>query len=301
MIDIVKQRPRRSTLHPRNRHRDGYDFSALMTIEPALAAFVKPNAYGNDSIDFADPAAVKWLNKALLKQYYAIDFWDIPPGFLCPPVPGRADYIHHLAELIGPQHAVHALDIGTGANLIYPLIGHHEYGWHFVGADINTSALRSAQTIIDHNPRLATAIALRHQPDPLAIFTHIILPGEQFTVSLCNPPFHASTAAASAGTQRKWRNLSRHKQHAATDPVLNFGGQHHELCCEGGEAAFIHRMIKDSAPYQHQVRWFTTLVSKSDNLPSYQRALRKLRATQSRDITMQHGQKTSHILAWSFV
>ena len=40
------------------------------------------------------------LNRALLKADYGIDFWDIPPNYLCPPIPGRVDYIHHLADLL---------------------------------------------------------------------------------------------------------------------------------------------------------------------------------------------------------
>lgn len=78
------------------------------------------------SVNFADPLAVKTLNKALLAHFYGVTHWDIPDGFLCPPVPGRADYVHHLADLLAddnggvvPKQAT-VLDIGTGANLIYP-------------------------------------------------------------------------------------------------------------------------------------------------------------------------------------
>ncbi|MBL9133973.1 MAG: RlmF-related methyltransferase, partial [Verrucomicrobiaceae bacterium] len=122
-------------LHPRNRFRTRYDFPQLITCSPPLASFVKMNTHGGDSIDYADPQAVKALNQALLKHAYGLQHWDIPAGYLCPPVPGRSDYLHHLADLIslnrGPQ--VRVLDIGTGANGIYPLIGAAEYGWSFVG------------------------------------------------------------------------------------------------------------------------------------------------------------------------
>jgi len=299
----------KSGLHPRNRHRDGYDFVALVAALPELAAFVAPNRYGNLSIDFAEPQAVKLLNRALLKKDYAIDYWDIPPDFLCPPIPGRVDYLHYLADLLGTEKStrpITVLDIGCGANLIYPLLGQREYGWRFVAVDIDALALQSAQQIIAHNTGLAEAVELRQQPSTTAIFDRVILATDQFDLSLCNPPFHASAAAAAEGTQRKLRNLARAKNSsqqpasARGNPTLNFAGQSHELFCDGGEAAFIHRMIRESPVYATQVRWFSTLVSKADNLPSFQRALTQFNNVALRIIPMQQGQKTSRILAWSF-
>lgn len=140
-------------LHPRNRHQGRYDFPALIKACPALAEFVILNPYGKQSIDFANPAAVRVFNRALLAQLYGIQHWDIPPGYLCPPVPGRADYLHGLADLLATDNdgaiprgaAVRVLDIGTGANCIYPLLGQADYGWQFLGADIDPQALASAQ------------------------------------------------------------------------------------------------------------------------------------------------------------
>jgi len=93
-------------LHPRNRHHQRYDLPALCQAHPELQGFITLNPVGEQTIDFANPLAVKALNKALLAHFYAVKHWDIPDGFLCPPVPGRADYIHHLADLL-------ALDTGT--------------------------------------------------------------------------------------------------------------------------------------------------------------------------------------------
>ncbi len=67
------------------------------------------------------------LNKALLAAHYDIEYWDIPDTYLCPPIPGRADYVHRVAELLDVEvkgkyvhHKVRALDVGVGANCIYP-------------------------------------------------------------------------------------------------------------------------------------------------------------------------------------
>lgn len=144
-------------LHPRNRHRSRYDMKALCQSCPPLQDYIVQTPAGEPSVNFADPQAVKMLNKALLAHFYGVTHWDIPEGFLCPPVPGRADYLHYLADLLAddrggviPQQAT-VLDIGTGANLIYPLIGVHEYHWRFTGSEIGAEAFASAQAIINAN------------------------------------------------------------------------------------------------------------------------------------------------------
>ncbi|HRH98483.1 MAG TPA: 23S rRNA (adenine(1618)-N(6))-methyltransferase RlmF [Prosthecobacter sp.] len=286
----------KSGLHPRNRFRTRYDFPKLIACSPALAALVKPNAHGDDSIDYADPQAVKALNQALLKHAYGLQHWDIPRGYLCPPIPGRSDYIHHLADLIslrrGPE--VRVLDIGTGANCIYPLVGASEYGWSFVGAEIDPVALRWAKKLVAVNLAIAKLVECRLQKSAMQCFEGIIKNGERFDLTMCNPPFHASAAEAAAGTQRKQRNLGIKKD------ALNFGGKAGELWCEGGEAAFIRRMIEESVLFADRCGWFTTLVSKSEHLPRLEKTLRQVKASEVRTIEMAQGQKKSRILAWRF-
>lgn len=304
MTTLEKNRilPEKKVLHTRNLHKQGYDFASLIAESDNLVGFVKLNAFGNLSIDFADAKAVKALNQALLKSYYVIDYWEIPAGYLCPPVPGRADYIHNLADLLnrttGSKNAqsVRVLDIGTGANMIYPIIGQHSYDWQFVGVDIDKTALNNAQRIIEKNNGLATAIELRLQPSANSIFHGVIHANEKFDLTMCNPPFHSSQAEAQTGTERKWKNLG--KTH--DKKTLNFGGHNAELYCEGGEAAFIQRMMMESVSYQQQVRWFTTLVSKAENLPKLYKILHQIKALEVITLPMSQGQKQSRIIAWRF-
>jgi 23S rRNA (adenine1618-N6)-methyltransferase len=294
-------------LHPRNRHRGRYDFAALTAASPALSAFVKASPGGEASIDFSDPAAVRALNRALLKSQYGIAYWDLPDGYLCPPIPGRADYLHGLADLLASSNAgavphgtsIRALDIGTGANLIYPLLGHREYGWRFVGTDIDITALRAAQEIVDANG-LRKAIELRHQSDPQRIFVGLLRDDEAFDLTLCNPPFHASAEDAARGSERKWRNLGK-PQTPRTDGRRNFGGQSTELWCPGGEAAFVRRMIHESAQVATRVLWFSTLIAKSEHLADIRKQLQRADAQDIREIAMAQGQKQSRFVAWTFL
>ena len=288
-------------LHPRNRHQGRYDFGDLARSSPELAAFVRPNAYGDASVDFADPAAVRALNRALLRHFYGIEHYDLPDGHLCPPIPGRADYLHHAADLLGagpggqvPRgEAVRVLDIGVGANCIYPILGHREYGWRFLGSDIDPAALAAAGRILQANG-LEGAIELRLQPAPARIFQGLLRGGETFALCVCNPPFHASAAEARAGARRKLDNLG------IGGGRLNFGGRGGELWCEGGEAGFVGRMIAESAGIPGRCRWFTTLVSRAANLPALRAALGRAGALEIRILPMAQGQKRSRILAWTF-
>ena len=309
----------RQSLHPRNIHREAYDFPALIKTHPALAPHVQTNDYGQLAITFADPVAVKHLNAALLKQHYHIIGWDIPAGALCPPIPGRVDYLHYVADLPGigeaaphsgtKAPAVKLLDIGIGANGIYALLACQIYGWHCVGSDINPQSLENVAAILAHNPAIKDRLTLRQQHDKNQIFTGIIQAGEFYDVTVCNPTFHASLAEALKISQRKLNNLARHRgEHAGTKnqsmpdkPTLNFGGLEAELWCKGGERLFLKKMIRESREFAAQCRWFTSLVSRSEHLKDVQKLLRKLGASDIRVIYMAQGNKLTRILAWTFI
>lgn len=298
----------KNSLHPRNLHRFRYDFELLISNCPELKNHVAINAHGIETIDFSDPKAVKMLNRALLQTYYDIQGWDIPANYLCPPIPGRADYIHYLADLLAETNngimpegsSVLGLDIGAGANCIYPILGHAIYDWNFVGTDIDPKAIENCSKIIEANPKLIDAISLQQQTEARFIFKNIITPEDLFTFTICNPPFHASAEDANQSTVRKVSNLNP-KEKKKTNPVLNFGGHNAELWCEGGEIGFVTQMIYESAKYPMQCLWFTTLVSKRENLSSIYKTLNKVNASSIKTIDMAQGQKTSRIVAWTFL
>jgi 23S rRNA (adenine1618-N6)-methyltransferase len=294
-------------LHPRNRHQGRYDFGLLVENTPELSKFIIDNPHGDRTINFSNPAAVKLLNRALLKTFYGVDHWDIPNNYLCPPIPGRADYIHYLADLLAESNggtvprgpAVRALDIGAGASIIYPLIGHAEYGWRFLGSEIDPIAMASAQAIIQSNGS-AKDIELRRQKSRNHIFKDLLKKSDHFDLMLCNPPFHSSEEEARDGSNRKWRGLGR-SQPKYKLPVLNFGGQNNELWCDGGEALFVRRIIEESENVRDQILWFSAIVSKESHLPGVLHDLKKVAALDVRVVEMTQGQKKSRFVAWTFL
>ena len=291
-------------MHPRSRHQSRYDLRALAKASPELAPFVAKNAHGDESVDFANPAAVLALNRAILKGVYGVAHWNLPEGYLCPPIPGRADYLHHLADLLAVGHGgkiprgagVRVLDVGVGANCVYPLLGVKEYGWSFVGSDTDAKALANARTIV-HANGLGASIELRLQRDAAAVFRGAAAPGESFAACVCNPPFHASREEAREASARKWKNLGKA---GGGKMGRNFGGVDAELWCEGGEAAFACRMIEESAKTPTLCSWFTLLLSKEQNLPRVYAALKRAKVPEARVIGMEQGQKVSRVVAWTY-
>lgn len=324
-------------MHPKNLHKNGYPMDALCQSYPALEPFLVSTKNGSVSINFADPQAVKMLNAALLHHYYRLDYWSIPDGYLCPPVPGRADYIHGIADLIRTTGAngkntqgqsIRGLDIGVGANAIYPIIGVTSYDWSFVGSDIDDAAVKSASAIANKNRVLANKFSVRKQANTSHIFKGVVYENERFTFSMCNPPFHKSAQEALSGTRRKTSNLLRNKQKRSGKTVadrqkqsamrhpnqpthkgpvnemhnarLNFAGKANELWCEGGELAFIQRMVKESVLVKDNIQWFTCLVSKSAHLKAIKTSINYYEAAQCKVVDMGQGSKISRFIAWTF-
>jgi 23S rRNA (adenine1618-N6)-methyltransferase len=300
-----KKQQVKARLHPRNRNRERYDLNALIDVIPELNVHVRPNKFGANTIDFSDPKAIKMLNQGLLNHYYGIKHWDFPEKNLCPPIPGRADYIHYVADLLSESNfgkvpigeKVTCLDIGIGANCIYPIIGVSEYQWKFIGSDVDVKSIESAENIIDANPSLTGKIECRLQSNPTSIFRNILKTEEIIDITICNPPFHSSLKDAQTVTQRKVKNLSGNK--IVADKV-KLAGVSNELICDGGEIQFLQNIIKESKQNGQNCFWFTTLVSKQSNLKAVYRALDRVNPYQIKTIPMGTGNKTTRIVAWTF-
>ena len=84
-------------------------------------------------------------------------------------------------------------------------------------------------------------------------------------------------------------------------PILNFGGQNKELWCEGGEVKFIQNMIFQSKEFSNSCFWFSTLVSKQSHLSAIYKLLTEEGAFEVKTIAMGQGNKTSRIVAWTFL
>jgi len=305
-MESNKKQKNKARLHIRNKNREKYDLDALVLTSPELKKYVNPNKNGIDTIDFSDAIAVKLLNKAILNHYYGIENWDFPDENLCPPIPGRADYIHHIADLLSEENKdkipvgqkITCLDVGVGANCIYPIIGVAEYNWHFIGSDVDKKSIEIAKKIIAANPSLKGKIKCKLQSQPKLIFDGILSKEAKIEVSICNPPFHTSNQAARKANLRKAKNISGKP---TDNSKLNFSGTNKELVYEGGDFQFIKNMMTESKLFSKNCYWFTSLVSKKATLKRLHLFLRKLKVIKIKTITMGTGNKSTQIIAWTFL
>ncbi len=286
-------------MHKNSIHNNKYDFDLLVQNYEALKPHVFVNDFQTQTIDFSNPEAVKALNTALLITHYNVKYWAFPDENLCPPIPSRADYMHHLSDLLRRSHLetdITILDVGVGASCIYPLLGNALFNWKFVGSDIDEKSLQIAKKIVDKN-FLANVIELRLQNDSQNILKGIIKPSDKFAASVCNPPFFKSQADALDATKTKLKGLGMQ-----TDKVVrNFSGTPKELCYTGGEKAFLHNYLYESSHYKQQCFWFTSLVSNVSLVRSMEASLKKLGATEFQVLDMIQGNKVSRVVAWSFL
>lgn len=286
-------------LHPNNKHNSEYSFSELITVYPLLKEFVFINKHETETIDFANYEAVKAINTALLFKYYNITFWDFPSDNLCPPIPGRVDYIHYLNDLLkssGIKKNISILDIGTGASCIYPLLGNAEYGWQFAGTDIDKKSLDRASKILKKN-NLTKCIELKQQANSSQILKGILDEKDRFSAVMCNPPFYRSQQEAMEANARKLEGLGSRND----SKTRNFSGKQQELWYKGGEKAFVHTYLYESSMFKTQCFWYTTLVSKKENVQSMYDSLTKLGATEIKTIPMHQGNKITRVIAWTFL
>lgn len=303
---------------------------------------------GRQTVNWSNPESVRALNTALLVADYGINsnYADIlPKGALFPPVPGRADYIHHIADLLQSSNTnggkdnvptgrqVVGIDVGTGASCIYPLLAASIYGWRMIATEINSMSIRSARDIVAAN-ELDELIDVRAQEKSDFIFDGVLQPEEVVDFTMCNPPFYPSKEAFQAENARKQRGLSRSRQarrnvsplpvhlttfsKSAAGMSNNFGGNEHELWCNGGEVAFVKNMIRESELYRDRCLWFTSLVSRKNNLPKIEcimnmkgtrrnrkkggrRARSQVEVQAVQHLPMGTGHKSATILMWSFL
>jgi 23S rRNA (adenine1618-N6)-methyltransferase len=290
-------------MHPQNPYYERYDLKKLAKHYAALQKYIVLNPSGEETIDFSSSSAVYELNKAMLLADFKLANFHLPTGYLIPPIPGRLDYLLYVQDFLSEKFnsvvdsKLRGLDIGTGANGIYCILGAQHFNWKMVGTESDAKAVEIAKANIQHTKALLDKVEIRHQEKKSFLFATMIKSNERFDFTICNPPFHSSREEALKGSLRKFKNLG-----GATNKKelsLNFEGQANELWCNGGEALFIKRLIRESIRFKDQVKVFTSLVAKADNLLKIEKQLKKVKANYH-IIPMSQGHKISRCILWWF-
>ncbi|CAA7028328.1 unnamed protein product [Microthlaspi erraticum] len=322
-----------STNHPRNKYSDNPpDFALLASLYPSFKPFVFFSG-ARARIDWTDYNATRELTRTLLVHDHGLNWW-IPDGQLCPTVPNRSNYIHWIndllsSELVGGQGSkVKGFDIGTGANCIYPLLGASLFGWTFVGSDVTAVALEWAEKNVQSNPHISDLIEIRDsnilphcsfevvngesdkysshtiipeeagfsptvQSEHLdndnksytepAILVGLVKEDETFDFCMSNPPFFETF------------------EEAGLNPKTSCGGTPQEMVCNGGEQAFVTRIIQDSTLLRQRFRWYTSMLGKKANLKLLTSKLWEAGVTVVKSTEFLQGQTSRWGIAWSFM
>ncbi|KAG7641519.1 unnamed protein product [Arabidopsis thaliana] len=320
-----------STKQPRSKYSDNPpDFASLASLYPSFKPFVFFSG-SRARIDWTDYNATRELTRVLLLHDHGVNWW-IPDGQLCPTVPNRSNYIHWINDLLssgiiqslgGDGSKVKGFDIGTGANCIYPLLGASLFGWSFVGSDFTVVALEWAEKNVQSNPHFSDLIEIRDSKVPPqcssvpeventesektiqeeaeisatvksdyhdnksfiepAVLLGVVKENETFDFCMSNPPFFETF------------------EEAGLNPKTSCGGTPEEMVCNGGEQAFVSRIIEDSAVLRQRFRWYTSMLGKKANLKLLISKLWEVGVTIVKTTEFVQGQTSRWGLAWSFM
>ena len=286
-------------MHQQNPYSKRYDLKRLVKHHTLLQKYIILNPTGEETIDFSSSKAIYALNKAMLLADFKLENYDLPEGYLIPPVPGRLDYLLHIHDLllekfnISKDTQLRGLDVGSGANGIYCILGAQHFNWKMVGIDSDAKAVEISNNNISHSKELKNKVDIHFQENKSFLFKNIIGSDELFDFMVCNPPFHSSIEEATKGSLRKLNNLSSKKEF-----TLNFNGQTNELWCNGGETLFIKRLIKESVLFKKQIKVFSSLVAKSDSLTKIEKQLNKVKANFYISPTITGNKKGRYLFWW---
>lgn len=292
------------------------------------------------------------LCRALLLHDFGIR-WSLPPHRLCPALPSRLNYLLWLEDLLSPSlpplpritapsclssppapslpplRGVVALDVGTGASCIYPLLGTALLGWRFIASETDPLSANAARENVRANAwseridvRLVPTPPLpvpAHREEscrttPASETAHPKAETAQTTAEETAPYETAGVAPVLHGALRPGERVElvmcnppffdqSEAPHPRSDGVAPSLGAPHELFTPGGEVGFISRMISESLEL-HEAGggslWYSSLVGRKASLAPLLSALRLARARHVRSTELAQGSTSRWALAWSF-
>ncbi|XP_067010726.2 U6 small nuclear RNA (adenine-(43)-N(6))-methyltransferase [Anabrus simplex] len=285
-------------MHPRNIYRKPPNFKELAIKYPEFRECVKVELTGKVKLDFKKPEALRALTCTLLKKDFGLDV-EIPLNRLIPTLPLRLNYLLWVEDLLKVlktdceknQDIVRGIDIGTGASCIYSLLASKQNKWHMLATDVDSEIIAVAQRNVDKND-MAHFITVKAAGGD-TLLKGVLEPDVVYDFCMCNPPFFSSEDELDPVS--KSRSPSRHPPHNA--PTGSVG----EVVVEGGEVAFIVRLMKESKELGTAVRIYTTKVGQKSSLLLLMVELRKLGVTSSAQTEFCQGNTARWGLAWTFL
>ncbi|ORY85965.1 hypothetical protein BCR35DRAFT_277643 [Leucosporidium creatinivorum] len=270
-------------------YRTAPRFDELAAAIPAFAPFLRTTSKGQPTIDFQNDKAVRALTSALLERDFQLAM-DLPEDRLCPMVPGRLEYMLWILQLslrtLGPTPSpppLAGLDIGTGSSCIYPLLGCRSYpSLQFVASDVDDHSLSYARRNVQNN-RMEDRIDVRKVEALGSMF-----PAGNFDFTMCNPPFYSTAEEIADSLAAK-----------ELEPYAVCTGGANEMVTDGGEVAFVGRMVEESLTCGERIRWFSSLLGKYSSIAPLVAQLQSHSIENYTIKELTQGQTQRYVLAWS--
>ncbi|KAH6907499.1 methyltransferase 10 domain-containing protein [Coprinopsis sp. MPI-PUGE-AT-0042] len=302
-----------SVMHPRNPYRNGVDFAVLARQFEPLSTHLKHSPDGRQIIDFNDEAAQRELTKAILKCDYKLDL-ELPADRLCPPVPNRLNYVLWIQDLVreistsrlwagdGDKAGVRGLDVGTGASAIYPLLACSlDETWTMIATELDEASYTCAKANVDRNS-VGSRIDV-YRVDGARIFEPLyhLQPSEQIDFSMCNPPFYSSKDEVDTLRTSKEELPAQ----VCTGGELEMiypppPSSEEDWEKEGGEVAFVGRMVMESLQLRAKCRWYTSMLGRLSSVPKVEELLRRHDITNYIITKFVQGRTRRWAIGWSF-
>ncbi|TFK22029.1 hypothetical protein FA15DRAFT_644769 [Coprinopsis marcescibilis] len=300
-------------MHARNPYKNGIDFRRLTGNYESLRTHIYLTNDGQCSLDFRDENAQRCcreLTKAILKCDFGVDL-ELPEDRLCPPVPNRLNYILWIQDIIaasrwsksGPgtaERRIRGLDIGTGASAIYPLLACSlEGGWQMVGTELDHKSYEYAKRNVDMSD-MSTRIQIREAGAEILgpLFDER---EESFDFTMCNPPFYSSQTEIERLKGEKEGLPSQVCTGGELEMVYSgVASSDDDWERQGGEVAFVGRMVSESARVRERCRWFTSMLGRLSSVPKITAVLKCFEISNYIVTEFVQGRTRRWAIGWSF-
>ncbi|KAK0407303.1 hypothetical protein QR680_019126 [Steinernema hermaphroditum] len=292
-------------MHDRNPYKKNPpNFTALAREYPELRKHCFITNRGTLNLNFADSEAVRILTLVLLRKDFGLTI-ELPHNSLVPRVPQRLNYLLFLEDLLlanGLKNSdVTGIDVGTGCSCIYPLMGAAKFRWKFVATEIDETSIKMAKSNVEKNGQTENITVMC--PRESTILTEAVNAAlcEGFTFSMCNPPFYDFEESS--------RKYSMDENNACENTVTEGGrpaprsatvARLNELATEGGEVAFVLRMIEESMELRTRIRLFTSMVGIKASVQKIERVLKTIGDVRYVVSTLDQGRTQRFVLAWTY-
>ncbi|VDB95430.1 unnamed protein product [Peniophora sp. CBMAI 1063] len=279
-------------MHPRNPYNVPPDFHELAQAYPPLQRHLLQTASGV-TIDFHDELAQRTLTKALLHRDFNLDL-TVPGDRLCPPVPNRLNYILWLQDIIqATSHPeddpIIGIDIGTGASAIYPaLFCRVVPDSAFVATELDERSFLSSQENVTRNCLSQRVQIFRATADGPILFP-LVSTEIRFTFTMCNPPFYSSA-----------EDIAQSAESKAFPPSAVCTGSEVEMITDGGEVAFVCKMVRESLVHRERCQWYTSMLGKLSSVTDVVKLLREHDIDNYGITEFVQGQTRRWAIGWSF-